>query len=134
MFVAASDYVKALPESVSQWLPRPLGGAGHRRLRPQREPRRAARLLRGGRQAHRAGHPLGAAARGPDHGRLREAAAKELRHQSREAKPSSFAKEQCERTIVAIEFKLPELGENIETGDLVRVMISPGAQVTKANR
>jgi pyruvate dehydrogenase E2 component (dihydrolipoamide acetyltransferase) len=30
---------------------------------------------------------------------------------------------------VAIEFKLPELGENIESGDLVRVMISPGAQV-----
>ncbi|MGA2991160.1 MAG: 2-oxo acid dehydrogenase subunit E2, partial [Candidatus Korobacteraceae bacterium] len=30
---------------------------------------------------------------------------------------------------MAIEFKLPELGENIESGDLVRVMISPGAQV-----
>ena len=32
---------------------------------------------------------------------------------------------------MAIEFKLPELGENIESGDLVRVMISPGAQVTE---
>jgi pyruvate dehydrogenase E2 component (dihydrolipoamide acetyltransferase) len=30
---------------------------------------------------------------------------------------------------VAIEFKLPELGENIESGDLVRVIVSPGAQV-----
>ncbi len=30
---------------------------------------------------------------------------------------------------MAIEFKLPELGENIDSGDLVRVMISPGAQV-----
>lgn len=30
---------------------------------------------------------------------------------------------------MAIEFKLPELGENIESGDLVRVMISPGAKV-----
>ena len=29
------------------------------------------------------------------------------------------------------EFKLPELGENIETGDLVRLMISPGASVTE---
>ena len=28
------------------------------------------------------------------------------------------------------EFKLPELGENIEQGDLVRLMISPGASVT----
>jgi pyruvate dehydrogenase E2 component (dihydrolipoamide acetyltransferase) len=30
-----------------------------------------------------------------------------------------------------IEFKLPELGENIEQGDLVRLMISPGASVSR---
>lgn len=30
-----------------------------------------------------------------------------------------------------IEFKLPELGENIEQGDLVRLMISPGSNVTE---
>jgi pyruvate dehydrogenase E2 component (dihydrolipoamide acetyltransferase) len=29
-----------------------------------------------------------------------------------------------------LEFKLPELGENIEQGDLVRLMVSPGAQVS----
>ncbi|MGA7908494.1 MAG: biotin/lipoyl-containing protein, partial [Candidatus Sulfotelmatobacter sp.] len=29
-----------------------------------------------------------------------------------------------------IEFKLPELGENIEQGDLVRLMVSPGAAVS----
>ncbi len=29
------------------------------------------------------------------------------------------------------EFKLPELGENIEQGDLVRLLISPGASVTE---
>jgi len=29
------------------------------------------------------------------------------------------------------EFKLPELGENVDQGDLVRLMISPGAQVTE---
>ena len=28
------------------------------------------------------------------------------------------------------EFKLPELGENIEQGDLVRLMVAPGATVT----
>jgi len=31
----------------------------------------------------------------------------------------------------ATEFKLPELGENIEAGDLVRLMISPGAKVSE---
>src|SRR3954463_13410339 len=28
-----------------------------------------------------------------------------------------------------IEFKLPELGENIEQGDMVRLMVAPGAKV-----
>jgi pyruvate dehydrogenase E2 component (dihydrolipoamide acetyltransferase) len=32
---------------------------------------------------------------------------------------------------VAIEFKLPELGENIEQGDLVRVMVKPGDNITE---
>ncbi len=27
------------------------------------------------------------------------------------------------------EFKLPELGENIDQGDLVRLMVSPGAKI-----
>ncbi len=31
----------------------------------------------------------------------------------------------------ASEFKLPELGENIDQGDLVRLMISPGAKVSE---
>src|SRR4051794_35591018 len=31
----------------------------------------------------------------------------------------------------ATEFKLPELGENIHQGDLVRLMISPGAHVSE---
>ncbi len=30
---------------------------------------------------------------------------------------------------MATEFKLPELGENIETGDLVRLLITPGTSV-----
>ena len=34
-------------------------------------------------------------------------------------------------TDVAIEFKLPELGENIEQGDLVRVMVKPGDDVAE---
>src|SRR5271169_2397153 len=34
-------------------------------------------------------------------------------------------------TCTASEFKLPELGENIDSGDLVRLMISPGARVAE---
>src|ERR1017187_5138103 len=32
---------------------------------------------------------------------------------------------------MATEFKLPELGENIESGDLVRLMIKPGASISE---
>ena len=32
---------------------------------------------------------------------------------------------------MAIEFKLPDLGEDIETGDVVRVYVSPGDRVEK---
>jgi len=34
-------------------------------------------------------------------------------------------------TSAATEFKLPELGENVDSGDLVRLMISPGATVSE---
>ena len=63
VLVAASDYVKALPDSIDRWLPRPLRVARHRRLRPQRGPRRAARLLRGRRTASSCVATLGALAR-----------------------------------------------------------------------
>src|SRR6202034_1708383 len=33
-------------------------------------------------------------------------------------------------TYAVIEFKLPELGENIEQGDLVRLMVAPGSTVS----
>jgi pyruvate dehydrogenase E2 component (dihydrolipoamide acetyltransferase) len=42
-------------------------------------------------------------------------------------KPSSGSS----ATTTATEFKLPELGENISQGDLVRLMISPGAKVSE---
>ncbi|MGA9904615.1 MAG: dihydrolipoyllysine-residue acetyltransferase [Terriglobales bacterium] len=48
--------------------------------------------------------------------------------------PSSFPSDQ--RTmpaplLTASEFKLPELGENIDSGDLVRLLISPGTRVSE---
>ena len=46
-----------------------------------------------------------------------------------------FARIRCRRifrcAMAPSEFKLPELGENIESGDLVRLMISPGARVAE---
>jgi pyruvate dehydrogenase E2 component (dihydrolipoamide acetyltransferase) len=57
---------------------------------------------------------------------------------SEKAKPAPAAAPQRERratpaasAATASEFRLPELGENIDSGDLVRLMISPGASVAE---
>jgi pyruvate dehydrogenase E2 component (dihydrolipoamide acetyltransferase) len=57
---------------------------------------------------------------------------------SETAKPAPAAAPQRERratpaasAATASEFRLPELGENIDSGDLVRLMISPGASVAE---
>ena len=53
------------------------------------------------------------------------------------AKPAPTAAPQPEQratptaSSTASEFKLPELGENIDSGDLLRLMISPGARVSE---
>jgi len=54
------------------------------------------------------------------------AASEEVAAPSQPATPSAPS-----RTPGASEFKLPELGENISQGDLVRLMIAPGAKVSE---
>jgi pyruvate dehydrogenase E1 component len=46
VLVAASDYVKALPDGIDRWLPRRLTALGTGWLRPQRRADGAARVLR----------------------------------------------------------------------------------------
>ncbi len=50
----------------------------------------------------------------------------------RASRPSATAQEKSrDKERMATEFKLPELGENIESGDLVRLMIKPGANIAE---
>src|SRR6202165_4274754 len=52
--------------------------------------------------------------------------------QARRDKPRLYGNEDArEKQRMATEFKLPELGENIESGDLVRLMIKPGASISE---
>ncbi len=55
--VAVTDYMKLVPEQIARWLPGRLYLARHRRLRPQRDPRGAPPLLRGGRRVRRPRRP-----------------------------------------------------------------------------
>src|SRR6201993_1647247 len=45
------------------------------------------------------------------------------------ATPGDQLRDRRRGQYAVIEFKLPELGENIEQGDLVRLMVAPGATV-----
>ncbi len=47
------------------------------------------------------------------------------------AAPQTGLKSAKDKERMATEFKLPELGENIESGDLVRLMIKPGASISE---
>ncbi len=62
---------------------------------------------------------------------LKPAAAREVGQSVVEATQPAVAPKQSAAPAASgiTEFKLPELGENIEQGDLVRLMISPGAEV-----
>ena len=44
--IAATDYMKVVPDQIAPWLAGPPGHAGHRRLRPQRQSRVSAPALR----------------------------------------------------------------------------------------
>ncbi len=48
--VAATDYMKAVPDQLAPWLSEPPGHVGHGRLRAQRQPRASAAALRGERR------------------------------------------------------------------------------------
>src|SRR5207245_3075841 len=69
--------------------------------------------------------------------KVAESKSKPAQPKTPEQKPAEAPQPQVERRKTpppsppATEFKLPELGENIEQGDLVRLMISPGASVTE---
>jgi pyruvate dehydrogenase E2 component (dihydrolipoyllysine-residue acetyltransferase) len=58
------------------------------------------------------------------------------RRDGRDARPSNETpappvERRASATIAASEFKLPELGENIDQGDLVRLMVAPGTKVSE---
>ena len=87
VFVAASDYMKALPLSIARWVPGPYVVLGHGRLRAQRIPAGPARLVRGQRGIHRLGRAGGlGGARSGHRGRSGTGDAG-LGHRSRQAGP-----------------------------------------------
>jgi pyruvate dehydrogenase E2 component (dihydrolipoamide acetyltransferase) len=69
--------------------------------------------------------------------KVAESKPKPAQARTSEQKPAEAPQPQVERRKTpppsppATEFRLPELGENIEQGDLVRLMISPGAKVSE---
>ena len=87
-------------------------------------PRQADPSQKGSPQAHEEEPASGAVANASAEGRQSPASAQ---RESRPAAPRTRSTD----TAGATEFRLQELGENIEQGDLVRLMIAPGAKVSE---
>ena len=110
------------------------GIAWHRRLRPQRGPRRACAISSRSMPSTSCCATLTCARAAKtkmsnDRNRANKAV-KRSGHQSRKKRIRPSAEKGSARRAVT-EFKLPELGENIDQGDLVRLMIAPGADVNE---
>ncbi len=157
-FIAASDYVRALAEQVEPVGTRRLVRAGDRRLRPQRSPQGAAPAFRGRRRMHHGGHAVSvgqAEASSKSRGLPRPSAiwASIRKRPTRcspdiqsllrikNSRPAGRTRpdrsdedvrngiQRSPRGFHAIEFKVPELGENIESGDIVNVLVKEGDEV-----
>src|SRR5437667_179129 len=171
VFVAASDYMKVLPESIAQWVPRPLVALGtdgfgrsenraslrdffevdakhivlatlHALAREKQiEIQKVEQAVKEGEKV-KVGQVVftvenGTGAKAKAKPKVAESKAKPAQPKTPEQKPAEAPQPQVERRKTpppsppATEFRLPELGENIEQGDLVRLMISPGAKVSE---
>src|SRR6185295_8609419 len=97
----------------------------HRRLRALREPRLAARLLRGRRQVHRLRDADGAPQGEEDRRQDRAAGDEGPRHQRRQEEPGRFV------APMPTEFKIPNLGDGIKGGDVLNVLVKVGDTVAK---
>ena len=92
VLVAATDYLKALPNLISKWMPRRLRLTRYRWLWPERESRFAARFLRGGCALHHPGDTPRTAARGEDRGLSGRKGDKGFGDRYREAEPGQRVK------------------------------------------
>ena len=100
-FVAASDYMRAVPEMIA-----PLGAgrsvrAGHRRLRPQRDAGGPAAALRGRRRVHRRGGAVAAGPARPGQARRGAAGDPEVRHRPGKDQPDAGVKSSLSLPVAA---------------------------------
>src|SRR5262245_7882295 len=121
----------------------PAERARHRRVRPQREPREPARILRSRLPVRDSRHARRAGARRQDRCGGRAAGAEDPQHQPGETESGDFVTTEgtpratdpsvpsVMETLVSTDFNLPELGENITAGDVLRVLVQPGDVLAK---
>ena len=98
VLVAASDYVKALPDSIDRWLPRPLTALGTDGFGRSESRATPARVLRSRLPLRRRRHAGGARARRQDRRVGRRAGDQDAQHQSRESESGDLvARHKCPR-------------------------------------
>src|SRR5579862_9192778 len=98
-----------------------VAGARHRRFRPQRKPGEPARVLRSRLPLGHRRDARGAGTRREDRNIRRRPGDESAQRESGEGEPGDLM----------TDFNLPELGENIKAGDVLRVLVKPGDMIAK---
>jgi pyruvate dehydrogenase E2 component (dihydrolipoamide acetyltransferase) len=113
----ATDYMRAWPDMVREWVPGPFRHARHRRLRPFGRPQRAAQTLRSRREEHRV-RGAACALRG------RRARQGHAAHRAQQARPRPQQAGPAE-SMSTVEVKVPDMG-NFESVTVIDVLVKPG--------
>ena len=103
VIVAASDYLKALPNSIDRWVSRPIVSLGTDGFGRSEGRKRAARLLRGRRAVRRRRRALGARARQADRREARRQSDQRPRNRPREEEPCDFVDQRDRRLGISSE-------------------------------
>ena len=132
VLVAASDYLKVLPDSIDQWMPRRMRSLGTDGFGRSEDRQR----LRDFFEVDARFVVLATLAELAQEGQLDRKvvaqAIKDLGDQPGETEPGEELDSEAAQThSMPTDFTLPELGENITAGDVVRVLVSPGDSVAK---
>ena len=126
--VAATDYVRAVADQIRPWVRRPLRRPRHRRLRPQRHPRGAARLLRGRPPPRRGRGAQGAGRRGRAARRDGAARRSASTASTRRAPDAVDASEPRHGPMAVEQVKVPDIGD-VDEVDVVEVLVAAGDEV-----
>ena len=125
VFVAASDYMKVLPDSIDRWVPRPLVALGTDGFGRSENRASLRDFFEVDAPLRRGRHAVGAGARQEDRREGRADAIEDLQHQPGEGQPGHLVQIRTREPELhlATDFRSPNSARTVAGGDVLRVLV-----------